>query len=88
MKFAKYCVIVKASLNKVRERLTIGKTLGGANIKLSFSVSDLTGVSSPKLTEQGLVGEVNQNKHGDLNSFLHAVKKLPFFRLWMVFFHR
>lgn len=49
-----------------REFNRLGKTLEGANIKLSSSVSDLSGVSSRKLIEQALIGEVNQENIGDL----------------------
>lgn len=49
-----------------REINRLEKTLEGANIKLSSFVSDLTGVSSRKLLEQALVGEVNKENIGDL----------------------
>ncbi len=49
-----------------RELNRLEKTLEGANIKLSSFVSSLTGVSSRKLIEQALVGEVNQENIGDL----------------------
>lgn len=49
-----------------RELNRLEKTLEGANIKLSSFVSNLVGVSSRKLIEQALVGEVNQENIGDL----------------------
>jgi transposase len=49
-----------------RELNRLEKTLEGANIKLSSFVSDLTGVSSRKLINQALVGEINQENIGDL----------------------
>lgn len=49
-----------------RELNRLEKTLEGANIKLSSFVSNLNGVSSRKLIEQALVGEVNQENIGDL----------------------
>lgn len=49
-----------------REINRLEKTLEGANIKLSSFVSDLTGVSSRKLINQALEGEVNQDNIGDL----------------------
>jgi len=55
-----------------RELNRLEKTLEGANIKLSSFVSDLHGVSSRKLIEQSLVGEINQENIGDL---IHASMK-------------
>lgn len=49
-----------------REINRLEKTLEGANIKLSSFVSDLTGMSSRRLIEQALIGEVNQENIGDL----------------------
>lgn len=49
-----------------REINRLEKTLEGANIKLSSYVSDLTGVSSRKLLNQAMDGEVNQENIGDL----------------------
>jgi len=42
------------------------KVLEGANIKLSSFVSDLTGVSSRKLLDQSLVGQVDEDNIDDL----------------------
>jgi transposase len=58
-----------------RELNRLEKILEGANIKLSSFVSDLTGVSSRKLIEQSLVGEVNQENIGDLIHFSMQSKK-------------
>jgi transposase len=58
-----------------RELNRLEKILEGANIKLSSFVSDLTGVSSRKLIEQTLVGEVNQENIGDLIHFSMQSKK-------------
>jgi len=56
--------IVRYRKNLVEERSRelnrLEKTLEGANIKLSSFVSDLSGVSSRKLIQQSLVGDVNQ----------------------------
>lgn len=49
-----------------RELNRLDKILQGANIKLSSFVSSLTGVSSRKLIEQALVGEVNEDNIDDL----------------------
>lgn len=49
-----------------RELNRLEKTLEGANIKLSSFVSDLSGMSSRRLLEQALVGEVNAENIGDL----------------------
>lgn len=49
-----------------RELNRLDKTLQGANIKLSSFVSSLTGVSSRRLIEQALVGEVNEENIDDL----------------------
>ncbi len=49
-----------------RELNRLEKVLEGANIKLSSFVSELSGVSSRKLIEQALVGEINQENIGDL----------------------
>lgn len=49
-----------------RELNRLEKTLEGANIKLSSYVSSLTGVSSRKLLEQSLVGQVREENIGDL----------------------
>lgn len=62
--------IVRYRKNLIEERSRelnrLEKTLEGANIKLSSFVSSLTGVSSRKLIEQALVGEVNQENIDDL----------------------
>lgn len=58
-----------------REVNRLEKILEGANIKLSSFVSDLTGVSSRKLIEQALVGEVNQENIGDLIHYSMQSKK-------------
>jgi len=58
-----------------REVNRLEKILQGANIKLSSFVSDLTGVSSRKLIEQALVGEVNQENIGDLIHYSMQSKK-------------
>lgn len=49
-----------------REINRLEKTLEGANIKLSSYVSDLTGVSSRKLLNQAVEGEVTPENIGDL----------------------
>lgn len=49
-----------------REINRLEKTLEGANIKLSSYVSDLTGVSSRKLLNQAMEGEVTPDNIGDL----------------------
>ena len=49
-----------------REINRLEKTLEGANIKLSSYVSDLTGVSSRKLLNQAIEGEVTPDNIGDL----------------------
>lgn len=49
-----------------RELNRLEKTLEGANIKLSSFVSDLTGVSSRKLINQALSGEVTEENIGNL----------------------
>ncbi|NLB43085.1 MAG: IS110 family transposase [Clostridiales bacterium] len=49
-----------------RELNRLEKTLEGANIKLSSYVSNLTGVSSRKLLEQAMGGEVNEENIVDL----------------------
>lgn len=49
-----------------REINRLEKTLEGANIKLSSYVSDLTGVSSRKLLNQAIEGEVTPENIGDL----------------------
>lgn len=49
-----------------REVNRLEKTLEGANIKLSSYVSDLTGVSSRKLLNQAVEGEVTPDNIGDL----------------------
>lgn len=58
-----------------RELNRLEKTLEGANIKLSSFVSDLTGVSSRKLLDQALIGEVNQENIGDLIHYSMQSKK-------------
>lgn len=58
-----------------REVNRLEKTLEGANIKLSSFVSNLNGVSSRKLIEQALVGEVNQENIGDLIHYSMLPKK-------------
>ncbi len=59
-----------------REINRLEKTLEGANIKLSSYVSDLIGVSSRKLLNQAMDGEVNQENIGDLiHSSMHD--KIP-----------
>lgn len=62
--------IVRYRKNLIEERSRelnrLEKALEGANIKLSSFVSSLTGVSSRKLIEQALVGEVNQENIDDL----------------------
>jgi len=55
-----------------REMNRLEKTLEGANIKLSSFVSDLTGVSSRKMLEQMLVGEVNEE---NIDSLIHHSMK-------------
>jgi transposase len=45
---------------RARELNRLEKILEGANIKLSSFVSDLSGMSSRKLLEQALMGEVNE----------------------------
>lgn len=54
---------------RARELNRLEKTLQGANIKLSSYVSDVTGVSSRKLIQQALVGEITEENIGDL---IHA----------------
>jgi len=49
-----------------RELNRLEKVLEGANIKLSSFVSDLSGISSRKLLEQSLDGQVNEENIGDL----------------------
>lgn len=51
---------------RARETNRLEKVLEGANIKLSSFVSSLTGVSSRKLLEQSLVGQVSEENIGDL----------------------
>lgn len=51
---------------RTREINRLEKTLEGANIKLSSYVSDLTGVSSRKLLNQAMEGEVTPDNIGDL----------------------
>ena len=51
---------------RAREINRLDKVLEGANIKLSSFVSSLTGMSSRKLLEQSLVGQVNEENIGDL----------------------
>lgn len=62
--------IVRYRKNLIEERSRelnrLEKTLEGANIKLSSFVSSLTGVSSRKLLEQALVGEINDDNIDDL----------------------
>ena len=62
--------IVRYRKNLIEERSRelnrLEKTLEGANIKLSSFVSSLTGVSSRKLLEQAIIGEVNDDNIDDL----------------------
>lgn len=62
--------IVRYRKNLVEERSReinrLEKTLEGANIKLSSFVSNLNGVSSRKLIEQAMLGELNQENIEDL----------------------
>ena len=51
---------------RARELNRLEKTLEGANIKLSSFVSSITGVSSRKLIDQALVGDVNDSNIDDL----------------------
>lgn len=51
---------------RARELNRLEKTLEGANIKLSSFVSSLTGVSSRRLIEQAIQGEVNNENIDDL----------------------
>jgi transposase len=71
--------IVRYRKNLVEERSRevnrLEKTLEGANIKLSSFVSNLTGVSSRKLLNQALVGEVNQENIDDLVHYSMQSKK-------------
>lgn len=60
---------------RTREVNRLEKTLEGANIKLSSLVSDLTGVSSRKLIEQALAGEVNQDNIDNLIHYSMQSKK-------------
>lgn len=68
--------IVRYRKNLVGERSReinrLEKTLEGANIKLSSFVSDLTGVSSRKMLEQMIVGEVNEE---NIDSLIHHSMK-------------
>lgn len=65
---------------RARELNRFEKILEGANIKLSSFVSDLTGVSSRKLIEQALVGEVTQENIGDLIHCSMQTKKADLLR--------
>ncbi len=62
--------IVRYRKNLIEERSReinrLEKTLQGANIKLSSFVSDITGVSSRKMINQVLIGEVNEDNIDDL----------------------
>ncbi len=51
---------------RARETNRLEKVLEGANIKLSSFVSSLLGMSSRKLLEQSLVGQVSEENIGDL----------------------
>lgn len=51
---------------RARETNRLEKVLEGANIKLSSFVSSLTGMSSRKLIEHSLVGQVSEENIGDL----------------------
>lgn len=53
---------------RARELNRLEKTLEGANIKLSSFVSNLTGVSSRRLIEQALFGEINPD---NIDGFIH-----------------
>ncbi|NLI69483.1 MAG: IS110 family transposase [Firmicutes bacterium] len=55
-----------------REINRLEKTLEGANIKLSSFVSDLNGVSSRKMLEQALIGEVDES---NIDSLIHHSMK-------------
>lgn len=55
-----------------REINRLEKTLEGANIKLSSFVSDLNGVSSRRMLEQALIGEVDES---NIDSLIHHSMK-------------